>query len=98
MEEIMKQKVMLIDGNSLVNRACYGVPLLSNGKGQYTNAIHGFFHIVLKLLEEDIFPMAKEAALTMLEFLSKTPPFSYMDIPKHRERIEKVFTGAIVMP
>ena len=49
----MKQKVMLIDGNSLVNRAYYGVPLLSNGKGQYTNAIHGFFHIVLKLLEED---------------------------------------------
>ena len=37
--------------------------------------------------------MAKEAALTMLEILSKTPPFSYMDIPKHRERIEKVFTA-----
>ena len=33
-----------------------------------------------------LFPMAKEAALTMLEILSKTPPFSYMDIPKHRER------------
>ncbi len=40
-----------------------------------------------------LFPMAKEAALTMLEILSKTPPFSYMDIPKHRERIEKVFTA-----
>ena len=32
-----------------------------------------------------LFPMAKEAALTMLEILSKTPPFSYMDIPKHME-------------
>ena len=31
--------------------------------------------------------------LTMLEILSKTPPFSYMDIPKHRERIERVFTA-----
>ena len=40
-----------------------------------------------------LFPMAKEAALTMLEILSKTPPFSYMDIPKHRERIERVFTA-----
>ena len=40
-----------------------------------------------------LFPMAREAALTMLEILSKTPPFSYMDIPKHRERIEKVFTA-----
>ena len=40
-----------------------------------------------------LFPMAREAALTMLEILSKTPPFSYMDIPKHRERIERVFTA-----
>ena len=40
-----------------------------------------------------LFPMAREAALTMLGILSKTPPFSHMDIPKHRERIEKVFTA-----
>ena len=39
-----------------------------------------------------LFPMAKEAALTMLDILSQTPPFSYMNISKHRERIEKVFT------
>ena len=38
-------------------------------------------------------PMAREAALTMLGILSQTPPFSYMNIPKHRERIEKVFTA-----
>ncbi len=37
-----------------------------------------------------LFPMAREAALTMLGILSKTPPFSHMDIPKHLERIEKV--------
>ena len=49
----MAEKVMLIDGNSLLNRAFYGVPLLTNSKGQYTNAIHGFFHIILKLQEED---------------------------------------------
>ena len=40
-----------------------------------------------------LFPMAREAALTMLGTLSKTLPFSHMDIPKHRERIEKVFTA-----
>lgn len=40
-----------------------------------------------------LFPMAREAALAMLVILSKTPPFSYMDIPKHKERIEKVFTA-----
>ena len=37
-------------------------------------------------------PIAKEAALTMLDILSQTPPFSYMNISKYRERIEKVFT------
>lgn len=40
-----------------------------------------------------LFPMAKEAALTMLGILSKTPPFSYMNKSQHRERIEKVFTA-----
>ena len=40
-----------------------------------------------------LFRMAQEAALAMLGILSKTPPFSYMNIPKHRERIEKVFTA-----
>jgi hypothetical protein len=37
--------------------------------------------------------MVREAALTMLDILSVTPPFSYMDIPKHRERIQTVFTA-----
>ena len=36
-----------------------------------------------------LFPMARDAALAMLDILSKTPPFSYIDIPKHREQIEK---------
>ena len=40
-----------------------------------------------------LFPMARVAALEKLDILSKTPPFSYMDIPKHRVRIEKVFTA-----
>ena len=38
-------------------------------------------------------PIAKEAALAMLDILSETPPFSYMNISKHRERIERVFTA-----
>ena len=37
-------------------------------------------------------PIARKATLAMLDILSETPSFSYMDIPKHRERIEKVFT------
>ena len=38
-------------------------------------------------------PMAREATLAMLDILSETPPFSYMDISKHRERIERFFTA-----
>ncbi|MBM6830198.1 DNA polymerase I [Anaerotignum lactatifermentans] len=49
----MAEKIMLVDGNSIVNRAFYGVPLLTNAEGQYTNAVYGFFHILLKLMEED---------------------------------------------
>ena len=47
------EKFMMIDGNSIVNRAFYGVPLLTNSKGTYTNAIYGFMNILFKLLEEE---------------------------------------------
>lgn len=43
-------KLLVIDGNSILNRAFYGIRLLSNKKGMFTNAITGFFNIYLKLL------------------------------------------------
>ena len=49
----MAEKIMLIDGNSIINRAFYGVPLLTNAEGRYTNAVYGFFNILFKLLDED---------------------------------------------
>lgn len=49
----MAEKIMLIDGNSIVNRAFYGVPLLTNGEGRYTNGIYGFLNILFKLLDEE---------------------------------------------
>ena len=49
----MKKKVMLIDGNSIVNRAYYGVPLLSNSEGLYTNAVYGFLNILFKLIDDE---------------------------------------------
>lgn len=45
-------KLMAIDGNSILNRAFYGVRLLSNKDGVFTNAIFGFLNIFLKLLKE----------------------------------------------
>lgn len=49
----MKKKLVLIDGHSILNRAFYGVPDLSNGKGLHTNAIYGFLNILFKILDEE---------------------------------------------
>ncbi len=49
----MTEKIMLIDGNSIVNRAFYGVPLLTNREGQHTNGVYGFLNILFKLMDEE---------------------------------------------
>ena len=49
----MAEKVVLIDGNSIINRAFYGVPLLSNAEGVYTNGVYGFLNILFKLMDEE---------------------------------------------
>ena len=46
-------KLMVIDGNSIVNRAFYGVRMLNTRDGRPTNAIFGFLNILLKLLEQE---------------------------------------------
>lgn len=46
-------KLVLIDGNSIVNRAFYGVPDLTNKEGLHTNAIYGFLNILIKVIEEE---------------------------------------------
>ena len=45
-------KIMVIDGNSILNRAFYGVRLLTNHEGLYTNAIYGFLSTLLRLWED----------------------------------------------
>ena len=46
-------KLVLIDGHSIMNRAFYGVPDLTNSEGLHTNAVYGFLNIMLKILEEE---------------------------------------------
>lgn len=46
-------KLLLIDGNSIMNRAFYGIRLLSSDKGVFTNALTGFLNIYLKLVKEE---------------------------------------------
>jgi len=47
------KKLVLIDGHSILNRAFYGVPELSNSQGLHTNAIYGFLNIMFKILDEE---------------------------------------------
>ena len=49
----MKEKLVLIDGHSILNRAFYGVPDLTNSQGLHTNAVYGFLNILFKILEEE---------------------------------------------
>ncbi|MCM1173824.1 MAG: DNA polymerase I [Blautia sp.] len=49
----MSRKLVLIDGHSILNRAFYGVPDLTNSQGFHTNAIYGFLNIMFKILEEE---------------------------------------------
>ena len=49
----MSEKIVLIDGHSILNRAFYGVPDLTNAEGLHTNAVYGFLNILFKILEEE---------------------------------------------
>ncbi len=49
----MSQKLVLIDGHSILNRAFYGLPNLTNSEGTPTGAVYGFLNILFKILEEE---------------------------------------------
>ena len=67
----MSEKLVLIDGNSILNRAFYGVPELTNSKGLHTNAVYGFLNILFKILEEE------KADYLMVAFDVKAPTFRH---------------------
>lgn len=49
----MSEKLVLIDGHSILNRAFFGIPDLTNSEGLHTNAVYGFLNILFKILEEE---------------------------------------------
>ncbi len=64
-------KILVIDGNSIMNRAFYGIKALSNTKGQFTNAITGFMNIYLKEIA------AVKPDCTAVAFDLKAPTFRH---------------------
>lgn len=67
----MNGKIVLIDGHSILNRAFYGLPDLTNSEGLHTNAVYGFLNILFKILDEE-----KPQYLTVAFDLS-TPTFRH---------------------
>ena len=49
----MSEKIVLIDGHSIIHRAFYGVPDLTNAEGLHTNGIFGFLNIMFRILDEE---------------------------------------------
>lgn len=49
----MSEKIVLIDGHSIIHRAFYGVPDLTNAEGLHTNGIYGFLNIMFRILDEE---------------------------------------------
>ncbi len=47
------KKLVLIDGHSILNRAFYGVPDLTNSEGTHTGAVYGFLNIMFRIVDED---------------------------------------------
>ena len=71
-------KLLAIDGNSILNRAFYGIKLLSNKKGQFTNAIFGFMNIYLRNVG-DVKPDAVAVAFDL-----RSPTFRHKAVATYK--------------
>ncbi len=49
----MSEKILLIDGHSILNRAFYGLPDLTNSQGQHTGAVYGFLNMMFRIIDEE---------------------------------------------
>ncbi len=72
------KKLMIIDGNSIINRAFYGVRILTNAEGLYTNAIYGFLNILFKYLDEE------NPQYLCIAFDLKAPTFRHLEYKEYK--------------
>jgi DNA polymerase-1 len=49
----MPEKILLIDGNSIMNRAFYALPDMTDASGRHTNAIYGFLNMMFHFIDEE---------------------------------------------
>ena len=76
----MSEKIVLIDGHSILNRAFYGIPELTNSEGLHTNAVYGFLNILFKILDEE------KAQYLAVAFDLKAPTFRHKMYAEYKAR------------
>ncbi len=79
-----KEKMIVIDGHSLMHRAFYGLPLLSNSKGLHTNVIYGFINMINKLIEE------YKPDYISIAFDTKSPTFRHKEYADYKAGRKKM--------
>ena len=73
-----REKILLIDGHSILSRAFYGVPFLNNKEGIPTNGIYGFLNILFKEIE------AEETEYVAVAFDVPKPTFRHKLFPEYK--------------
>lgn len=71
-------KIVLIDGHSILNRAFFGIPDLTNSEGIHTNAVYGFLNIMFMILEEE------KAEYITVAFDEHAPTFRHELFPEYK--------------
>lgn len=77
------KKLMLIDGHSIMNRAFYALPLLTNSEGVHTNAIHGFLNILFKHMHSE------EPSQIVVTFDLPKPTFRHINYSEYKANRKK---------
>ena len=64
----MSEKILLIDGYSILNRAYYGLPSLTSSRGEPTGGVYGFMNILYKMIDQEAPQYIAVAFLLCLSF------------------------------
>ncbi len=78
------EKLLILDGNSIINRAFYGIRLLTNKEGEYTNALYGFLNILYKFID------GYDPAYICVAFDLKKPTFRHQKYENYKAGRKKM--------
>ena len=80
----MDNKLIIIDGNSIINRAFYGLPEMTNEEGLHTNAVYGFTTMLFKII--DIY----KPTHISVAFDRKSPTFRHLEYKEYKAGRKKM--------